>query len=148
TNTPVSASANGGWQIRLNLGGIDAGERVVTTISPLFDSNNFIASTLIPGGDPCRPGLSGALMMLNGATGGAPIQDLTGSFGGANTSTSRVTGKVRRNDNAIPTKSDGISVLVPPGGGQYRVLFGGGVFPIDGAQTPHRGAWRQLLEMQ
>jgi type IV pilus assembly protein PilY1 len=140
-----SPASNGGWQIPLNLAG-EPGERVVTTITPVFDSNSFFATTLIPGGNPCQPALSGALLLLNGATGATVAQNLNNSFGLSGSTVSGIVGVVQRQDNAIPT-SGSVHVMVPPGGGSYLVPFGNKSLSVDGAQIPHRGAWRQLLDM-
>jgi type IV pilus assembly protein PilY1 len=83
TTNPVPGD-KGGWYFDLD---VSAGERVVVTPTALFNTNRAIITTLIPTSpDPCSPGRTGALMVIDAATGGAGAGvSGSGSFGAAYT---------------------------------------------------------------
>ncbi len=146
TRHPVPATASG-WFVELNpddgSGPADRGERVVVTPRAEPATNSVVFVTLIPGtGDPCNPSSTGAVIVLDAATGGPASGE---SFG----------------DH--PPWSDGFetagSVVVnPPTGGSLPGVSspGGGVLLLPDILRPNgetvevpdllwrRRAWRDL----
>ncbi|MBD8898105.1 PilC/PilY family type IV pilus protein [Rhodanobacter sp. DHG33] len=117
TNNAVSASQDG-WYVNLNISS-DPGERVVVTPGALFDTNRVIFTTLIPAtNDPCTATITGAVMVLNAATGG--------SGGGI--------GSPAYTGWSIGTSTVGALVNNPPTGGTVPVatVVGGGSLLLPG----------------
>ena len=143
TNKPVPAD-KGGWYFDLSL---VAGERVVVTPAALFDSGRVVIQTLIPSGDPCASGLSGALMVVNAATGGSAggISTPSVSAWGKGGETAVVGGRV---DN--PSTTSGTMPLVTPLGGGSVLVPGlnlrgsGSQLSIDDAIWRRR-SWRRIV---
>jgi type IV pilus assembly protein PilY1 len=132
-----------GWKIPLDVAA-EKGERAVITVSPVYELNIAVLSTIVPlGEDPCSPGRRGALMVVNGDTGGPPRQDppVSGSTPPAG---SKVVGKVFNNAKAIPL-SGGLTIVAQMGGG----LLGIAELPGFQIKVPpyHRGSWRELLDI-
>jgi type IV pilus assembly protein PilY1 len=74
TRRPVPVAASG-WFVELNpddgSGPANRGERVVVTPRAESATNRVVFVTLVPGtGDPCNPSSTGALIVLDAATGG------------------------------------------------------------------------------
>ncbi|RUL66574.1 hypothetical protein EKH79_01760 [Dyella dinghuensis] len=104
SNNPIPSGA-GGWHVDLNA---EAGERVVSTPSALFNTNTVVVSTLVPKGFDSAP--EGALMAIDAATGGpgATLASIAGvSYVGAALSQSISTGM--------------LPAITPVGGG--KLLF-------------------------
>ena len=143
-----------GWRIQINKrvgaapGTPEAGERAQRRAAPLFSANLALLYSLIPKGeDPCAPGARYALMVVDGATGGAPARrDLPA--------------------NAVPgigTIGAVLPLTSPPGNPVTRPGGGGLLIPglppsmgddikdaLNEALSDdvwHRGAWRQLLDL-
>ena len=138
TNNLVSASQSG-WYFNL----IDTGERVVVTPTALFDTNRVIIVTLIPqSDDPCAAANTGAVMVVNAATGGA---DGGLSSLGSGWSTG---------GGAVSYQPVGVLVKNPPTTGTLPVatVVGGGVLKIPGLDSSlsiddaiwRRRSWREL----
>lgn len=135
---PVS---NRGWRVTLAVG--EAGERNVVTALPLYSSNRAVLTTLIPAGtDPCNPGRRGAVMILDAATGGAPLGTAPISSGTAPATGFTNIGGVFTS-TAIPIS--GLPTLIGRQGGGSILLPG--IPQITISDPPyHRGAWRELLD--
>jgi type IV pilus assembly protein PilY1 len=143
TLTPaLSLSVNRGWTIPLNVTA-EPGERNIVTAVPFYSANYVILTTLIPkGDDPCDPGRRGAIMVVDGALGGplpaSPLGGGAGPTGGGNDEIGKVV-----DSNAIPIA--GIPAVVGSQGGPL-LLPGLPEFAIP-APPPHRGSWRELLDL-
>jgi type IV pilus assembly protein PilY1 len=138
----LSLGVNRGWEIPLDVQ-TEPGERNVVTAVPFYSANYVILTTLIPkGDDPCDPGRRGAIMVVDGAFGSplpaSPLGGGAGPTGGGND----VIGQVV-NSNAIPIA--GIPSVVGSQGGPL-LLPGLPQFSIP-APPPHRGSWRELLDL-
>jgi type IV pilus assembly protein PilY1 len=134
TNNALADSSRG-WRVNL----VDQGELGVTSAGALFSQGLAIFSTIIPAGDdPCRPGLSGNVYILNAATGGAPNID--------------------RNGDGVVTAADltaavgqSVAQSVSEGSPALLVNMGGGIgtlvdFPDITVTTPvwRRRSWREF----
>jgi type IV pilus assembly protein PilY1 len=134
-------STKDGWYFNL----ISPGERVVVTPSALFDTNRLVITTLIPDTQGCSGNRDGAVMVVDGATGGAG-DGLSMPSSPWPASSSRI-------------KPIGGHVSNPPITGTVPVasLMGGGklVFPgitLDGGESAtaddaiwRRRSWRELM---
>jgi type IV pilus assembly protein PilY1 len=124
-----------GWRINL----VDLGERGVTSAGALFSQGIAIFSTVIPNGDdPCRPGLSGNLYVLDSSTGGAPRFDRNGD--GVVTAAD-LGEKIGQSVLEAPAEGSP-SLLVPPGGGMGFLVD----FPDIQVPTTvwRRRTWREI----
>jgi len=137
----VVPSDKDGWYFNL----ISPGERVVVTPGALFDSNRVVITTLIPDSHGCSGHRDGALMIVDGATGGAgdglSLPSSPWSVGSAN------------------IKPVGGHVSNPPSVGALPVatVIGGGklIFPsitLNGGEPTtaddaiwRRRSWRELM---
>lgn len=138
----AGSSVAPGWTFNM----IDSGERDVAVGSPLYSNGQVILSSLIPSNNnPCQPGLTGAVMLIDVSTGGAPSGPAPTTGGGYTPPTgSKIVG-VTGLPNA-PTSGSGISPVIPLGGG--RVLIPGlPGFSISDSFW-HRRSWRELLNGQ
>jgi type IV pilus assembly protein PilY1 len=141
---PTTPSPSRGWTIPLdpNQTG-EHGERDVVTVVPFYSANYAILTTLIPkGDDPCDPGRRGAIMAVDAGTGGPLAASPLGGGGPGGSATNTVIGEVV-NSNAIPIA--GIPAVVGSQGGPL-LLPGLPQFEIP-APPPHRGSWRELLDL-
>ena len=143
TLTPnINVSANRGWRIPLDVN-TEPSERVIVTPVPFYVANFVVVSTLIPNGDdPCTPGRRGAIMVLDGQFGAPPPASPLGGGAGPNGSGNSVIGQVVTSQ-LIPTA--GIPAVIGSQGGPL-LLPGLPQFAIP-APPPHRGAWRELLDL-
>ena len=140
TNNAVPSSKDG-WYFNL----ISPGERVVVTPGALFDTNRVAITTLIPDSQGCSGNRDGAVMVIDGATGGAgdglSLPSSPWSSG------------------SIKIRSVGGHVANPPMTGTLPVttVIGGGklIFPgitLNGGEPAHaddaawrRRSWRELM---
>jgi type IV pilus assembly protein PilY1 len=112
-------------------------------VVPFYSANYAILTTLIPkGDDPCDPGRRGAIMAVDGGTGGPLAASPLGGGGPSGSATNTVIGEVV-NSNSIPIA--GIPAVVGSQGGPL-LLPGLPQFQIP-APPPHRGSWRELLDL-
>lgn len=140
----TNVTNNRGWTIPLDSSRThEFGERDVVTVVPFYSANYAILTTLIPkGDDPCDPGRRGAIMAIDGATGGPLAASPLGGGGPSASTSNTVIGQVV-NSNAIPIA--GIPAVVGSQGGPL-LLPGLPQFAIP-APPPHRGSWRELLDL-
>jgi type IV pilus assembly protein PilY1 len=143
TLTPnLTISANRGWKIPLNVQ-TEPSERVIVTPVPFYVANFVVVSTLIPNGDdPCTPGRRGAIMVLDGQLGAPPPASPLGGGAGPTGAGNSTIGQVVTSQ-LIPTA--GIPAVIGSQGGPL-LLPGLPQFSIP-APPPHRGAWRELLDL-
>jgi type IV pilus assembly protein PilY1 len=140
TNNTVSSSQSG-WYFNL----IDTGERMVVTPTALFDTNRVVITTLIPqSDDPCAADDTGAVMVVNAATGGADggLSSLGGGWTSGGVSYQPVGALVNN-----PPTGGTLPVATSVGGGRLLIpglsLAGGGSLSIDDAIWRRR-SWREL----
>ena len=149
TNNPVSASQQG-WYVNLSVKDasgnlLDAGERVVVTPGALFDSNRVIISTMMPSSsDPCITNITGALMVLDAATGGSGVGLTSPGYSSwSGSSPYRLVGGIVDN----PPTSGTVPVATVVGGGSLLTpgisLTGGGTLTIPDAVWRRR-SWGAL----
>lgn len=149
TNNAVSDSQQG-WYVNLTVSDsngnvLDTGERVVVTPGALFDSNRVVVTTLIPStNDPCTASITGAVMVLDAATGGSGTGLSTPGYSSwSGTSPYRVVGGVVNN----PPTSGTVPVATVVGGGSILTpglsLTGGGTLTIPDAVWRRR-SWGAL----
>jgi len=140
TNNVVPSSKDG-WYFNL----ISPGERVVVTPGALFDTNRVVITTLIPESQGCPGNLDGAVMVIDGATGGAGDGLLLPSSPWSSNSTriKPVGGHV-----ANPPTTGTVPVATVIGGG--KLLFPG--LTLDDGAPAHaddaiwrRRSWRELM---
>jgi len=137
----VRTRANG-WRIPLNIAA-EPGERAERRAVPLRAANVAVLYTMIPkGDDPCDPGRRFGLMFVDAATGGATSQTGVGS-----------TGAVVGSDAPIPDIQEGRDgeIIIP----QIQGLSLAALQDLRDqtkAAAPympwHRGAWKELLDLQ
>jgi len=141
---PNVVTNNKGWRIPLNSANTgEFGERVVVNIVPFYSANYAIMTSLIPkGDDPCDPDRRGAIMAVDAATGGPLAASPLGGGGPGGGATNTVVGQAVTS-NSIPTA--GILSVVGSQGGPL-LLPGLPQFSIP-APPPHRGSWRELLDL-
>lgn len=149
TRNQISADTpEKGWTIPLDIA-TEPGERNVVTPFALDQSNRVVLPTLIPtSNDPCQPGRRGALMIVDAATGGAPVgQSPVSSAVGGSTDPLNTIGEVGLVDEsgAIPSSGE-LSPYTPVGGGSIGILGIEGLEIFDNYW--HRSSWRELLEAQ
>lgn len=149
TNNAVSDTQQG-WYVNLSVKDasntlLDAGERVVVTPGALFDSNRVIITTLMPSSsDPCISSITGAVMVLDAATGGSGTGISSPGYATwLGTSPYRVVGGVVNN----PPTSGTVPVATVVGGGSILTpglsLTGGGSLAIPDAVWRRR-SWGDL----
>ena len=141
--TTVEVPANG-WRMHLNIP-LEPGERAQRRAVPFYTLNLAVLYSLIPkSDDPCDPGRRYAIMAIDAGTGG--------TLGDGSDGVPPGTGQV-----GIATKAP-----VPPGDPVQKRGGGPGSLIIPGlpqeiqdevnkAASPppwHRGAWRELLDLQ
>jgi len=142
---PTVVANNRGWTIPLdsNLTG-ELGERVVVSIVPFYSANYAIMTSLIPtSNDPCLPARRGAIMVVDGATGGPLVASPLSGGGSGGPGGNSVVGQVVVDPKVIPIA--GIPSVIGSQGGPL-LLPGLPGFSIP-APPPHRGAWRELLDL-
>jgi type IV pilus assembly protein PilY1 len=138
----LNLGTNRGWKIPLDVGS-EPSERVIVTPVPFYIANFVVVSTLIPNGDdPCTPGRRGAIMVLDGQFGAPPPASPLGGGAGPTGGGNNVIGQVVTSQ-LIPTA--GIPAVIGSQGGPL-LLPGLPQFSIP-APPPHRGAWRELLDL-
>ncbi len=140
TSNTVSSSQSG-WYFNL----IDTGERMVVTPTALFDTNRVVITTLIPqSDDPCAADDTGAVMVVDAATGGADggLSSLGGGWSSGGVAYQPV-GAIVNN----PPTSGTLPVATSVGGGHLLIpglsVAGGGLLSIDDAIWRRR-SWREL----
>lgn len=145
----ISAEApEQGWTIPLDIA-TEPGERNVVTPFALDQSNRIVLPTLIPtSNDPCRPGRRGSLMIVDAATGGAPVgvSPVSSTIGGSS-DPANAAGEVGLVDEsgAIPASGE-LSPYTPVGGGSIGILGIEGLEIFDNYW--HRSSWRELMDAQ
>jgi type IV pilus assembly protein PilY1 len=135
--TPTSTVAPG-WKFDM----VSAGERAVVTGTPLYSASQVILTTLIPtNNNPCQPGLTGAVMVVDAASGGAPTGNppVSGTYASQPANTG-VVGQIVSNP---PIAGNGTPVVTPLGGGSILIPGMPG-FNISDSFW-HRRSWRELL---
>ncbi|MHB8744306.1 MAG: pilus assembly protein [Sulfuricaulis sp.] len=127
-----------GWTFNM----VDSGERDVVTGTPLYSAGEVLLTTLIPSNNnPCQPGLSGAVMLVDAVTGGAPSGTPPVNGGGYTPpSGSGIVGSIVANP---PIAGNGTPVITPLGGGVVLIPGMPG-FTISDSFW-HRRSWRELL---
>lgn len=138
TGCTPSANVAPGWKFDM----VSAGERAVVTGTPLYSAGQVILTTLIPtNNNPCQPGLTGAIMVVDAVSGGAPTGNppVSGSYPSQPANTG-VVGQVVTNP---PIAGNGTPVVTPLGGGSVLIPGMPG-FNISDSFW-HRRSWRELL---
>jgi type IV pilus assembly protein PilY1 len=133
-------AAQKGWYFDLSL---SVGERVVVTPAALFNTNRAIITTLVPTTtDPCDPGTSGSVLVVDSSTGtaGGGVSVPGASFGTG----FKVAGVTVRN----PPTAGSLPSATVIGGGQVLIpgitnAKSGATFSI-GAPIWRRRSWRNL----
>jgi type IV pilus assembly protein PilY1 len=137
TTNPATAS---GWKIPLDVSA-EPGERVVFTAKPIYSLNYAVINTLIPrGSDPCSPTFRGASIVVDAASGGAPVIRQANNPDGS----TRLPIVVQP-----PLPCDGDKCRDPTPrivNGQFTLPTTGATFTVP-TPPPHRGSWRELLEI-
>jgi type IV pilus assembly protein PilY1 len=130
-----------GWYFNL----ISPGERVVVTPGALFDTNRVVITTLIPDGHGCSGHRDGAVMVVDGATGGAAdgLSMTTSPWSAESTKIKPVGGHVSN-----PPATGAVPVATVIGGG--KLIFPG--ISLHGGEPAHaddaiwrRRSWRELM---
>ena len=141
TSNTVPSSKNG-WYFNL----ISPGERVVVTPGALFDTNRVVITTLIPGSQGCSGNRDGAVMVIDGATGGAG-DGLSLPSSPWSTSSTRIKPVGGHVANAPTTGTMPVATVI--GGG--KLIFPG--ITLDGGEPAtandaiwRRRSWRELLD--
>jgi type IV pilus assembly protein PilY1 len=139
---PTAGVGSKGWYFNLP----NTGERAVTTAGADFNTNRALLITLLPGGNnPCNPSRQGALMIIDGPSGGAPAPTNTTGASAISGLPNGVIGTIVNN----PPISGGLPIVGNVGGGGQgfpglTLTNGGG-----GVHTPdtfwRRRAWRELF---
>ncbi|HEX7769078.1 MAG TPA: PilC/PilY family type IV pilus protein, partial [Dokdonella sp.] len=138
-DVPIEEVRAQGWRIELNIPR-ELGERAQRRPIPLFSSNSAVLYTLIPkNDDPCDPGARYGVMLVNAGTGGA--------LGAENNIVGQVPDDPIPEPPADPTIPRGGGALIIPG---LTPLLSDEVKQVLNATIPvwHRGAWRELLDVQ
>ncbi len=137
TTTPATAS---GWKIPLDIAA-EPGERVIFTAKPIYSLNYAVINTLIPrGSDPCSPTFRGASIVVDAASGGAPVILQANTDAGATQPPIIV---------QPPLPCDGDKCRDPTPrivNGEFKLPTTGATFTVP-TPPPHRGSWRELLEI-
>ena len=139
TGCTPSANVAPGWKFDM----VSAGERAVVTGTPLYSAGQVILTTLIPtNNNPCQPGLTGAVMVVDAVSGGAPTGNppVGGSYAGGQPSGTGIVGSTVANP---PIAGNGTPVVTPLGGGTVLIPGMPG-FNISDSFW-HRRSWRELL---
>ncbi|MEO5625216.1 MAG: PilC/PilY family type IV pilus protein [Dokdonella sp.] len=139
-----------GWRLPLNFTNgsgtaVEPGERAQRRVIPLPSANLGVLYTLIPkGDDPCDPGARYGVMVVD-AVSGAAVGNITGVGPPGNGVVGQVT------DLPFPPGDP----VTPRGGGELIIpglspILTGSVKQALNAAAPtwHRGAWRELLDLQ
>ncbi len=141
--TTINVPANG-WRLPLNITG-EPGERAERRAFPLYTEGAAVLYTLIPkSDDPCSPGKRYALMAVSAGTGATVFGGGSGNAPGTG-----VAGVVT--DSPYPP---GDPARKPGGGANSLIIPGlpaGIQTDFNKSITPapwHRGAWRELLDLQ
>jgi type IV pilus assembly protein PilY1 len=140
TSNSVPADKDG-WYFNL----ISPGERVVVTPGALFDTNRLVITTLIPNSQGCSGNRDGAVMVVDGATGGAGdgLSMPSSPWMAGSTRIKPVGGHI---DN--PPIAGTVPVVSSMGGGKLVfpgiALEGGKPFTADDAIWRRR-SWRELM---
>jgi type IV pilus assembly protein PilY1 len=141
--TLTPSASNRGWFFTLDIGGSAKGERVVVTPAALFNTNRVIITSLIPTtNDPCNPGRTGAVMVVDATTGGAGAGVDVGfgtSGGGRIVVGARVDNPPAAGGLPAATQIGGGNVLIPG----TTVKKTGSTFSV-GAPIWRRRSWRIL----
>lgn len=140
TSNALSATSKG-WFFDLSL---TTGERVVVTPAALFNTNRAVISTLLPTTtDPCDPGTSGSILVVDATTGGpgggvtfGTATNLPAGYGAA--------GTLVRN----PPSGGSLPAATVIGGGQVlipgvSISKSGSIFSV-GSPIWRRRSWRNL----
>ena len=130
-----------GWYFSL----ISPGERVVVTPGALFNTNRVVITTLIPGSQGCSGKRDGAVMVVDGATGGAGDGlSLPSSLWSASSSKVKPVGSHVSNSPITGT----VPVATLVGGG--KLVFPG--ISLNGGESAtaddaiwRRRSWRELM---
>jgi type IV pilus assembly protein PilY1 len=134
-------SSKDGWYFNL----ISPGERVLVTPSALFDTNRIVITTLIPDGHGCSGNRDGAVMVVDGATGGAGdgLSLPSSPWSGSSTEVKPIGGHVSN-----PPTTGTMPVATAIGGG--KLIFPG--ISLDGGEPVtaddaiwRRRSWRELM---
>ncbi|MGV6852004.1 MAG: PilC/PilY family type IV pilus protein, partial [bacterium] len=142
----VITTSNEGWYFDFPT----TGERVVVRGLLRANAGRIIFSTLIPqGDDPCAPGGTSWLMVVDAASGGLPEGAASLDFnndGSVDNADALLAG--RKLEDVVV----GLTPIMPPGGGKSWVLpggattTGGGLDPIAALEYPWtRQSWKQLF---
>lgn len=133
-SVPVSMR---GWRIPLDVTA-EPGERVVFTLKPVYSLNLAVINTLIPrGSDPCNPSFRGASLIVDAAGGGSPRLPPPSTATTSWTAGDKI-------PQPLPYDGDDSRDPTPRLAGGDFVLPNGVGFR---APPPHRGSWRELLEV-
>lgn len=138
-DVPIEEVLAQGWRMELNIPR-ELGERAQRRPIPLYSSNSAVLYTLIPkNDDPCDPGARYGVMLVNAGTGGA--------LGAENNIVGQVPDDPIPEPPADPTIPRGGGALIIPG---LTPLLSPEVKEVLNATIPvwHRGAWRELLDVQ
>ena len=131
-----------GWRLPLNIS-TEPGERAERRAVPLYGPNVSVLYTMIPkGDDPCDPGRRFALMLVDAASGGATTRTGIGNAGPVVSSPSPL---------PEPQVTREGEVIMPPIPGITPETMAGLNDKIKNAapfMPWHRGAWKELLDLQ
>jgi type IV pilus assembly protein PilY1 len=142
---PVPATPRG-WRIRLDVPS-EPGERAYDYPFPFYGPNLVLLPSIIPKGvDPCDPGARYGLMVVNAATGEAPIDP-------SESSPSRIVGGVVASSTppGKPIIKRGGGSVVIPGLPDDPAINAAVLNALSAAleradDVWHRGAWREILD--
>jgi Tfp pilus tip-associated adhesin PilY1 len=114
---------------------------VIFTAKPIYSLNYAVINTLIPrGSDPCSPTFRGASIVVDAASGGAPVILQTNDETGATRPPIVV---------QPPLPCDGDKCRDPTPrivNGEFKLPTTAATFTVP-TPPPHRGSWRELLEI-
>ena len=131
-----------GWRLPLNIS-TEPGERAERRAFPLYGPNVAILYTMIPkGNDPCDPGRRFALMFVDASSGGATSRTGVGNLGPV------VSSPAPLPDPQVNREGD---FVLPPVPGLSPTTMDELRQKINDAAPYlpwHRGAWKELLDLQ